>query len=142
MGWFKSKSKPEDLIFSRAIRARDNWTCVKCGRVHEWWFNEKGEAVSSTLDNSHFFKRALWATRFDPENCDALCKIPCHESWEHEKKEGMGYWNFKEKQLGKRRFEALRLRAQLPGKKDRVAALLQAKAYLNFILPRPIGAKA
>ena len=49
------------------------------------------------------------ATRFDPENCDALCST-CHPIWEDDK--NGGYKNFKVAQLGEEAFAALERRAR------------------------------
>lgn len=85
-----------DAIFSTQIRMRDG-RCMKCGSL-----------MFQTC--SHFFKRAIYSTRFDPENCDDLC-IPCHEEWEGDP-EGK-YMAFKITQLGYDRFVELEERAKL-----------------------------
>lgn len=89
-------SKKVDALFSLAIRARDN-VCVRCGS-------------SKNLTNSHFWSRTHSATRYDPENCDTLCWLPCHYTWEHEKHGD--YRDFKIKQLGQERYDALERRAR------------------------------
>jgi len=73
---------PLDSKFSFAVRCRDQWTCQLCGRV----FVEG----SQDLHNSHFQGRRKKATRFDPQNCYAICGIAaqgayrtCHEKLEH-----------------------------------------------------------
>ena len=58
-----------DSAFSKYIRTRDNWTCQRCMK--------KYEPPTSALHCSHFMGRAKEATRFDPENADALC-YGCH----------------------------------------------------------------
>lgn len=50
------------------------------------------------------------ATRYDPENCDTLCWLPCHYEWEHEKHGD--YREFKLKQLGEEKYKALEKRAR------------------------------
>lgn len=90
-----------DSIFSKQIRERDNWTCQRCGGRYN--------PPTSALHNSHFWGRANKATRFDEENCDALC-YGCHSRWEGNKQGE--YRDFKIKQLGKRGYDALEKRAQ------------------------------
>lgn len=62
--------RPSDKLFSQYIRTRDNWTCQRCGRQYE--------PPTSALHCSHFMGRGKEATRFDPDNCDALC-YGCHQ---------------------------------------------------------------
>ncbi|MCH7541954.1 HNH endonuclease, partial [Patescibacteria group bacterium] len=69
MGWRKMKLRLSDRLFSRYIRYRDNWTCQRCGKR----FEEKAQ----NLHNSHYWGRGDESTRFDTENCDALCSY-CH----------------------------------------------------------------
>ena len=50
-------------------------------------------------------------TRFDFDNCDTLCKYPCHfQKWEKQK--NADYKDFKLKQLGAKRFKLLEVRAR------------------------------
>lgn len=122
------KIHPADKYFSLLIRERDKWTCVRCGRKHE--------ERKMTLDTSHFFTRGKKSTRFDFENCDSLCKLPCHLGknsmdstqfgWEYQKGiEGFrgviqngSYTQFKINQLGRKRFDDLMVRANTPVKVD------------------------
>lgn len=90
-----------DALFSKQIRERDNWTCVRCGRRYE--------PPTNALHCSHFWGRANKATRYDPENCDALC-YGCHALWEANKQGE--YRDFKIKQLGKKGYNALERRAR------------------------------
>lgn len=113
-----------DKMFSDYIRFRDNWKCVRCGRVHLLFKN--------TLDNSHYFSRGKESVRFDEENCDSLCKFPCHPVWEKEEREA--YKAFKVKQLGQKGFDALTLRAHTPGRRDRKMAYLYWKKRLEELL--------
>lgn len=133
MSFFKmSRPDKADIVFSKAIRERDRWSCQCCGRV----FPEG----SGQLQNSHFFGRRMESTRFDPENCDALC-VRCHMIWENEKGVTRGvvdgkyvelarpYRQWKMTRLGQAAFDALQVRAHTPTKKDRAMALLKALAY-------------
>lgn len=105
-----------DSIFSKYIRIRDG-QCVRCKKLGE------GEEGIDGLQNSHYFGRGRESTRFDPLNCDTLC-YGCHQTWGSDDKEG--YREFKIKQLGIKRFNALRVRAALKGRKDRKLALIIA----------------
>ena len=86
-----------DRLFSKIIRQRDHYTCVRCHTVHA--SNSKG------LHVSHYFSRAREETRFDFRNADSLC-LACHFMWAH----GDGrreYIKFKVKQLGKEQMNKL-----------------------------------
>lgn len=52
-----------DTKFSEYIRSRDPLCVFKCARP--------------SSDCSHFYERHNKATRFDPQNCDGLCRN-CH----------------------------------------------------------------
>lgn len=64
----KTKRDKFDDVFSRLIRARDQWTCQRCG-AHE---------SQKKIDCSHFYSRRHQATRFDPMNACAHC-FTCHQ---------------------------------------------------------------
>lgn len=89
-------TKEADDIFSKLIRARDGNQCVMCGRTEN-------------LTCSHFWGRGHSSTRYDPENCDTLCWMPCHIRVEKEKQGA--YRDFKLKQLGARKYVALQRRS-------------------------------
>lgn len=108
-----------DIAFSQYIRERDNWTCQRCKR--------KFPPKTQGLHCSHYFGRGNECTRFDPENCDALC-MGCHSAWDSNKED---YRDFKVKQLGEERFKALRVRASSICKKDRTLAYIKIKAELE-----------
>ena len=93
--------KKADTLFSKYIRERDG-KCVRCGKTEY-------------LQCSHFWPRAISATRFDPENCDTLC-YGCHygdryHGWEYSKQGE--YRTFKINQLGEERYKALEERANM-----------------------------
>lgn len=90
-----------DSEFSRFIRSRDEFTCQRCDKVY--LPNAMG------LHNSHFIGRANRATRWDPENCDAMCN-GCHQYLETHKP--TYYRDWKRNQLGEERFRALELRSR------------------------------
>ena len=100
------KRKPKidhllDEVFSCAIKYRDNLQCKVC--------SARFEIDSEWFDNSHFYARRNMATRYDVQNCDALCRW-CHTRLEHAKGEGQEYYLFKLKQLGQYDFDELRNR--------------------------------
>jgi len=115
------KIDPADKVFSIYIRTRDNWTCNRCHTTYP--------PNSSGLHNSHYFGRGNECTRFDPENCDALC-FGCHQAWDSNKED---YRDFKIKQLGEEGFIKLRFRASSVCKKDRKLAKLQAEELLKLL---------
>lgn len=90
--------KKADEEFSKWIRARER-ACVRCGKIPN----------QSTC--SHFWPRQHKATRYDPENCDTLCWMPCHKyQWEKEKQGE--YRDFMIRKLGVEAYEALERRAR------------------------------
>lgn len=115
-----------DETFSIYIRIRDK-RCVRCGKPGQE--DSNGRPILG-LECSHYFGRARETTRFDPDNCDALC-FGCHRYWETQNREE--YRDFKIQQLGKKGFEKLRIRAEMIGKKDREAAYLYAKELLRAV---------
>lgn len=112
-----------DRVFSQYIRRRDKWTCVACGRKHP--------EGAGTLGNSHYWSRRNESTRFEPDNCDALCNMPCHHRWGGDYRGE--YKAFKLKQLGEKRYKTLELQHNTYQKKDRKLALLIARELLKSI---------
>ena len=101
----KIKVTKLDKMFSDFIRARDKYTCQFCGNR----FDPYVPYGLQGLDCSHFWGRASKATRFDPENADALCTY-CH--FKHEPNKQGFYREFKIKQLGQEGYDALEKRAR------------------------------
>jgi len=124
----RMKRDPADDAFSKAIRTRDKWTCQKCGRVFL-------EHERKNLDCSHYWGRGRENTRYDPENCDALCghftSSQCHKKWEKEYKPE--YEKFKIIQLGQEGFDRLRVAAHTYRKKDRNMRFIEAKEFLKLM---------
>ena len=117
------KLRKTDTIFSQYIRSRDDWKCRRCGHQHE--------AGNQGLHNSHYFSRRHEATRFDPENCIALC-FPCHHHWGH----GEGrpeYEKYMRSLLGTKRYNALEVRANTIQKRDDRITLLYIKKLLEEV---------
>ena len=99
----KIRLKPADIVFSRLIRKRDGWRCIRCKTQYE--------PPTQALHCSHFWGRSNKKTRFDPRNCDALC-YGCHRLWEGRKR--FEYSDFKLIQLGKKQYIDLENNARLP----------------------------
>jgi len=74
------------------------------------------ESNSKGLGVSHFWPRGNECTRFDRENVEILCNIPCHQYFETHRTE---YENWKKKQLGIKRYNALMLRGHSVGHHDK-----------------------
>lgn len=87
------KASTADNKFSKLIRERDK-VCQRCGK--------KGR-----LECSHYWSRGFWATRYNFDNCIALCCF-CHagniKGWEYEKEE---YRDFMIKKLGLSKYKEL-----------------------------------
>ncbi len=92
----KVKLFPSDVLFSKYIRTRDNWTCQRCGK--------KYDPPTSALHCSHFWSRGNWSVRFDEDNCEALC-YGCHS---YLGGNPVLHMEHKIAKLGQKRFDALR----------------------------------
>ena len=66
----KTKIKASDTWFSKCVREASDWTCERCGSVHE-----RG---SMGLHNSHIFSRRHRTIRWCKDNTQALC-FTCHQ---------------------------------------------------------------
>lgn len=89
--------KKADEEFSKWIRERDG-KCMRCG-------------TKKNLTCSHFWPRQHKGTRYDPENCVAVCWMPCHKyHWEKEKQGE--YMDFMIAWIGNEKYDALKKRAQ------------------------------
>jgi len=90
-----------DRRFSDLVRNFAEWRCAGCGA--EFYADDRGG-----LHCSHFWSRNNQATRFDLENCDALCWL-CHDRFSRHPEE---YRDWKLERLGRERFDALAERAR------------------------------
>ena len=104
-----------DKVFSEAVRTRDNWTCQRCSKYIP-------EGKRQGLHCSHFFGRAKYSTRFDFENCEALC-YGCHS---HLGSHPSKHERHKKNKLGSKRFYKLMQRSNTRIKK---AELLSKENY-------------
>lgn len=112
-----------DSKFSLFIRYRDKFVCQRCGT--QYMPGEQG------IHASHFIGRGVKSVRFDPDNCDAACY---HDHMEWEARKATEYRDFKIKQLGLERFNALIERSQMTVKRtnDDYAALeVQIDSWLQ-----------
>jgi len=119
----KIKIDKADKVFSEFIRRRDG-RCVKCESTGD------GPLGIVGLQCSHYFGRRSESTRFDPENCDALC-FGCHQIWGSDDREG--YRAFKIKQLGERGFKLLMVRNNTYQRKDRKMSLIVAQQLIKTL---------
>lgn len=63
------------------------------------------------LSNSHYWVRENMGTRYEFDNCDTLCKYPCHfQKWEKQKNDE--YREYMLKKLGKKKFRELEIKAK------------------------------
>src|SRR3990167_329747 len=111
--WGGIKRRPADIKFSQYIRKLRNYICEVCGTRHD----EK----SKNCGLSHFWPRSAESVRFDESNVEILCNIPCHQYFESHRTE---YEQWKLKQMGKKAYNSLMLRAHTPKKKDDKLVLL------------------
>lgn len=107
------KTTYADKLFSLFIRARDG-KCMRCHRT------------DLPLDCSHYWERGKTGTRFDPDNCIALCR-DCHTAWD--KKQNQAYKDFMLKRLGQERYDALERKARTM--KKMWDAVVECMALLN-----------
>lgn len=104
------KTTYADDKFSLFIRARDG-KCMRCG------------SIDKKLDCSHFWKRGDSGTRFDRNNCIALCR-DCHTIWEHQKNNE--YKDFMLNWLGEVEYRLLEIRARTwKNRRDSVIEFMQ-----------------
>ena len=94
----KLKLFPSDVVWSKYIRTRDNWTCQRC--------NKKYTPPTSALHCSHFWSRGNWSVRYCPKNTMALC-YGCHSYLGGNPQE---HREFVLNRLGQKEFDALQQR--------------------------------
>lgn len=111
-----------DQLFSKWIRTRDKWTCQRC--------KTKYQENSQGLHCSHFYGRRNESTRFEPDNCIALC-YGCHKYFDETNREA--YREFKLNQLGQKRFDTLKVQVNTYKKKDRkLEAIIWKQALKKY----------
>lgn len=121
-----------DAMFSQYIRQRD-------GRCMHPRCTRKNDTYVKGMQNSHYYGRGEWVTRFDPENCDTA-HPGCH-LFQWEKTKNTEYREFKIKQLGLKRFKAMEKRV-MDAKKvgaphvkqsDRILACMEFLRKVGFV---------
>lgn len=111
------KTTYADSKFSLYIRKRDG-RCMRCLRA------------DVPLDNSHYWRRDMKGTRFDPLNCVALCR-DCHTHWEKHQNEE--YKEFMLDWIGKEEYESMERRAR--GFKKMTDAVIECMNMLSTVRP-------
>lgn len=96
-----------DKAFSLYIRTRDKWTCQRCGKQYT--------PPTNALHCSHFMGRAKEATRFDPQNADALC-YGCHQYFTSHPAE---HYQWQVHKKGQQVVDLIQFRSNQYKKKDR-----------------------
>ncbi len=106
-----------DVKIGKYVKERDNYTCFFCGR----------RAPEVHIDPSHFFRRGVSSTRFDPDNIDAVCR-ECHSK--HENNKNGLYRQKKIQQLGEKRFKDMENRFHR-GRQSRREAIYNLMIFLQ-----------
>lgn len=112
----KIKLDPLDKLFSLYIRLRAGGICEYCGHP-------------KTLQCSHYHGRRKRSTRWDEENCSALC-VSCHfylgeNPYQHTE--------WMKKRLGSEKFEQLNIRAEIIQKVDKLAIKQDLKEKIKLL---------
>lgn len=98
---------PLDVLFSTYIRTKAGWKCEMCFKQYH--------PPTASLQCSHFKGRRNKSTRWEPENCAALC-FSCHRRVTEDPE---FHRNWFLKRLGEERYNALILKANSYGKPDK-----------------------
>lgn len=115
------KIDPLDILFSRYIRTRANWTCERCFR--------KFVPPTASLQCSHFHGRRKKLVRWDPENAAALC-FQCHRICTEQPMIHVEWFKVR---LGIKRFNSLLLRANTVQKPDKELIRIWLKKELEYL---------
>ena len=122
MSFFKVKLRKTDRLWTKHIRTRDKYTCQKCEKTYP-------TESCRNLGVSHYWGRGRENTRFDEDNCIALCTLPCHQNWGGEGRQE--YTDFMKQRLGEKGFADLELRAHMRKKRDDITDELYIKELLG-----------
>jgi len=115
----KIRTSPLDRLFSRYIRLRDKGICQRCGKY---------KGLTQGLDCAHYHSRRKGNTKYDEDNCLALCSPGCHQYFEENPKE---FDQFMLYRLGQERYDMLEHRARQVGKPDKKAIELYLKQEIK-----------
>lgn len=113
----KIKLRSTDTLFSKIVRTRDGWKCQRCGNQFT--------PPTSGLHCSHYFGRGRENTRFDLDNCIALC-YGCHRLWGHGDLRDE-YTAYMKRKLGEVGFQNLQIRSNLYKHRDDKADMIWLK---------------
>lgn len=134
MTFWKVKIRPADKQFSLYIREKAGWKCVVCGKKHD--------KSSHNFGVSHYHGRRKESVRFDVDNVDAMCNMPCHSTWEHKKQDTPKYkgryTRYMIKKLGQAGFDALKIRANRIGKKDDKLMIIAIKFLMTGLKEKQV----
>ena len=114
-----------DRDFSWMVRSLANWTCAAC--------RQKFPVGSTDLHCSHFHTRSIKSTRFDLENCTALCQR-CHHYLDNHPE---AHRDWKREKLGREKYEALQHKANTVQKVDPEAIRAFIRAKIAQIAKQP-----
>ena len=117
------KIRPSDKWYSKYIREKADNICARCHKEAE------------SIQNSHFWGRGNESTRFNDDNCDALC-FKCHQDL------GANPGDFRDwklKQLGTRRYTILELLKNTYKKRDDKLDLIYAKGLYENLMKEKYG---
>lgn len=111
------------------------WTLEYADQRFAEWIKERDKKCqypycnSLNLDNSHFYLRSNSGTRFDPDNCIALCRTH-HEQWGVPvSSSNTEYRDFMVQRLGQEKFVILTHKAN--GIYKREQAIVDLMLWLN-----------
>ena len=116
---FGIKRSLADKYFSDFIRERDDWTCQRC--------KKEFEKPNQGLHCSHFHSRRNKSTRWDMENCVALC-MRCHM---HMGENPTDHCAFFLKRLGQDKYDKLSFRTNLLQRIDEKTIVMGLKIELK-----------
>lgn len=96
------KLSADDVVWSRAVKKRDEDTCRRCVEDRGW--KQRG------MHAHHIFTRSRKATRLDLENGVTLCMG--HHMWAH--RNPLEFHEWIRGELGAETYEALQVRSRGP----------------------------
>ena len=123
----KSKLAQADAIFSDYIRKRDGRCQFPGCHVTE----------HSKLQNSHYIGRGKWSTRFDEDNCIALC-------WHHHFKNKILGWEYQKQQAEEHGWDGrytLHMKQWLGSRWEPLLARSKEKANRNEVIQAVLDAE-
>ena len=97
------KRTTADKWFSLYCRARDNWTCQRCGKIFREYIKGGNNTHLRGLDCAHLHGRGAKMTRFEPDNACALC-YGCHSYLDANPEEKRDFFI---ERIGKTRYDEL-----------------------------------